>query len=144
MRVALIAILSLLSLASCTTVDRDPEYQTLAASAESNPKPDAIVGMWHRKVDDWDGTRWRLSLLVRRDGRGSVDSFLDGDWGEGTEVDRMGDFLWTYRGQGVWELRSISRPGKVDECRVSGGRLLRHSKNFILGPGYLVYARVDP
>ncbi len=116
---------------SCTTVD--PEYPALLAMAEANPAHDAVVGMWHRKSNDY-GYQWSMNVLFQRNGTGQVESHVnDASFlgsGEHTDLDTMGAFTWKYQGAGVWTLTSVSNSSKVEECRIAGGKLLRHIKHF--------------
>jgi hypothetical protein len=136
---------SFAALASCTSTN-DPEYQALVTSAESNPPSEAVVGMWHRRKDQHEFS-WRMNILMQRNGTGMVESYatVPGSLQPvHTGFDKLGAFHWKYQGQGVWQLRSQANPDRVDECRISGGKLLRYIKHWsdIGTPGYFVYDRV--
>jgi hypothetical protein len=133
---ALALLVSMVALASCATFDA--EYRKLQAVAETKPKPDAIVGMWHRKASDGMGLQLRQSVLFRRDGTGLY-SYYHRDWVIG-EADQVHRFTWTYAGGGIWETRSTDFANYRGQCRVSQGRML------ITGPGLgrVVLDRVSP
>lgn len=120
---SLLAISALLS--SCATYDL--EYKQLEAAAETNPRPDSIVGMWHRKASDGMGLQLRQSVLFSRDGTGLY-SYYHRDWVIG-EADQVHRFTWTYAGGGIWETRSTDVANYRGQCRVSQGRMI------ITGPG---------
>lgn len=141
-------LLLALALSPLSCAVYDPGYQTLLPSAETSPDRDAIVGMWHRKYDDGMGTNLRMSLLLRQDGTGLVDS-VQNDWlmGQRTLTDEIGTFTWKYDGGGVWSLSDAK--GRVDQCRIAQGNLLRfYNARKAAGPeansgGYFVYERIS-
>lgn len=118
----------LLPMAAC--VVHDAEYDALLASAESAPDEQAIVGMWHRRSATLDGVVMNHNLLVKSDHTGLTRATADDPdillgWLTSTGDARgdLGSFAWTYAGNGLWHLKN-SR-GRVDDCRISGGKLLR-------------------
>jgi hypothetical protein len=112
---------ALLTLSSCANFDL--EYSKLEAVAETNPKPDAIVGMWHRKATDGWGLQLRQSFLFNRDGTG-VDSYYHSDWMIG-QAEQTTRFTWNYAGNGVWRTKSTEAHGATWELRMSQGKLIR-------------------
>lgn len=144
-RLAASIFLPLLLLSSCAY--SDPDYQRLSAVAEVNPPKDAVLGMWHRRRNDMD-LRWRMNMLFKSDGTGIVEAYMNcllEPQRSGDAVDSLGDFTWTYVGNGVWNLRSIRNPQQVDTCRISQGRLLRSMPEWpFSGPAFLVYERINP
>jgi hypothetical protein len=127
---------------SCTSTD--PDYERLVAQADTNVSPQAIVGMWHRKaapeVPVVTG-KLRMSLLFSRDGTGAADAWVhNGIYFEPLRSE-TGSFTWTYAGHGVWNMQLHSKGGRVDECRMSGGKLLREYNR---STSHLVYERVNP
>ncbi len=111
----------------------DPVYESLAAKAEASPANDAIVGMWHRKGDNYlnkDGSR--TSYLIKGDGTGIFRKKIYDLW---EEFEHQADFRWQYLGGGLWHL-TFSPRGFAD-VRMSGELLL------LSGSGCkLVYERV--
>ncbi len=94
----------------------DPGYEALAAKAEAKPSKNAIVGMWHLKVEgSLMDTKRRCSYLFRRDGTGLGRSTLD-------NVTAEEEFLWDYPGNGIWNIRSSK--DWSGHLRVSDGKLL--------------------
>jgi len=142
----LIAVSLSVFLVSCVPQDRD--YQALAAVAPTNPPEDAVVGMWHRRQDNGEAS-WRINMLFQRNGSGLVESYFNSSdilgMGEQTDYDKMGAFRWNYRGDGVWIITSVADPSRVDEIRVSGGKLLRLANRWAWEsvPATFVYSRVE-
>jgi hypothetical protein len=112
---------ALLTLSSCANFDL--EYSKLEAVADTNPKPDAIVGMWHRKATDGWGLQLRQSFLFNRDGTG-VDSYYHSDWMIGMQ-EATYKFTWKYAGNGVWRTQSPDISNYDWEWRISQGKLIR-------------------
>lgn len=113
----LLVATSLLTLTQCVTTD--PGFQPLEATATTDAKADAVVGMWHRKHDaaDFD-IRARMSLLFNRDGTG-ISRFVETTNGQVDE--RNSPFRWSYAGNGQW---SLNASGSVSPIRMSGNQLL--------------------
>lgn len=134
-----------LALASCAHYDKG--YQSLAAAAEANPPKDAIVGMWHRRYGNAPIptvlAKWRMNLLFKSDGTGLAESWVhNGVWSQEV-AGELGQFKWSYAGNGVWNLHSLTDSSRVDQCRISGGKLLRQYN--WTGPwNFWVYERVNP
>jgi hypothetical protein len=119
----IIVLLLLVPGVSCSTYDS--EYRELAAVAETNPKPQAIVGMWHRRASDGWGMQVRESYLFNRDGTGLLD-YHHRDPLVGTE-DKTMPFTWTYAGGGIWKTKYTDPDpaySYIPEWRISQGKLL--------------------
>lgn len=126
------------TLVGCKIVD--PGYDALVASADKDPDPLAVVGMWHRPDRGGLTEGIVMSMLLKRDGNGHVDAVVRtaGVLGDARIRHEIGDFRWTYDGNGIWSLRNAA--GRVDYCRMSGGKLLREYHSV---PWFLVYERVQ-
>lgn len=112
---------SIAVLSSCSS-PVDPGYHKLEALAETSPRPDDSVGMWHRKGTHHSGTvAVRDSLLFNRNHTG-IHSCYQKDFGIGHERQRA--FTWSYAGQGKWHMASDHEFIGRGTCRLSGGRLL--------------------
>ena len=96
------------------------EQDTLAdlrITAQTSPKPDAIVGMWHRNADYRAGSdvhTARTSLLIRPDGTMIQKSRSGFNGGRNYSH----TFDWKYQGHGKWRL------GPNSGIQLSQGKLL--------------------
>jgi len=129
-------ILLLLScvLSSCTM--NDPQYKTLIASAEKNPRPDAIVGMWFDTTPAaWSKTR--TTMQVQPSGTVFYRTVLSVAPDEPSES----TFGWRYLGRGVWTVSTAKDPSDA-EWRLSQGRLLVRYKG-AFGTSTFVFVRAD-
>jgi hypothetical protein len=121
-------LLSSILLAQC--VSYDSEFKALETVVETNPRPDAIVGMWHRRENDagnWAvDIKTRTTLLFKSDGS-SVSRwqmFVDGrpEVSEADANKHAQSARWSYSGAGTWLL---TYPGhKPSKMRLSSGKLL--------------------
>lgn len=137
----LLLLLFTVAIASCTTTDKG--YDQLIAQADTHASPQAVVGMWHRKaapeVPVVTG-KLRMSLLFSRDGTGVADAWVhNGIYFEPLRSE-TGTFRWSYTGNGLWTMQ-LDKGGRVDKCRMSGGRLLREYNR---SSSHLIYERVSP
>ncbi len=98
---ALIAAVILpLALSSCVLSNSDPNFAALANTAEANPSPTAIVGMWHRRDTRAMPGGSTMSFLFQSDGTmiSQGRSKLAGaDMGRTVETHR-----YYYAGGGIW------------------------------------------
>ncbi|MGV3660427.1 MAG: hypothetical protein ACO1TE_09575 [Prosthecobacter sp.] len=106
-------------LSQCVLTNTDPGYLELEKTADRNPSPDAIVGMWHR-VDSRkvlkDST---TSYLFKSDGTmHALNQTLL--LGMGGSAPRQSNHYY-YAGNGVWRLRNSNI-----QYRISHGKLLFH------------------
>lgn len=146
-----------MSISSCSTIYTQ-EYMDLEHSVDRNPQSDAIIGMWNRRsyytfgprvtADGGavpGGTLTSNSILFRSNQTGVTKWTSDdpdpilGWLGTGDVAGEIGDFTWEYVGGGVWNLKNSK--GRIDECRIAQGKLLR--KFQFLGTNHLVYERID-
>lgn len=139
------AVLLFAGIPSCAYYDKG--YQQLAATAEANPPKDAIVGMWHRRrggaAVPTVMAKWRMNLLFNRDGTGLAESWVhNGVWSQEV-AGELGQFKWSYAGNGVWNMQSLKDSSRVDQCRISDGTLLRQY-NWTGAWNFWVYERVKP
>ena len=112
----------------------DSRYAALSASAESNPAPEAIVGMWHRR-DQSGNTN---SFFFKPDGTGYSKAKIVF---EGYGDSPLAEFKYWYTGGGAWMNSNSVR------FRLANGSLL---VNWVvaptgLDPGHIietVYERV--
>lgn len=114
---------SIVMLVACSLLTQcsvtDPGYERLAANAETNPRKDIIVGMWHLPVaNSLLDTKRRCSYMFRSDGTGVGRSTLD----DTPPVEEV--FQWNYLGDGLWAIRS--NLGWAGHLRISGDNLLLH------------------
>lgn len=110
---------TLAALTSCETIDA--EYQMLATSAESNPRPDAILGMWHAKTYREDGMIIASTILFKKDQTGYWDDLSTGnEW----HSDKSGRFKWTYASGGIWKT-AWDTTRYESEFRIAGSKLLQ-------------------
>lgn len=120
----------LLSAGLTQCVSYDTEYKALAATAETNPSKDAIVGMWHRREDDGGNLavdiRTRTSVLFKPDGTTVSTWQMIVDGVSETPADSKPTAgRWTYTGNGLWQWTFPSYPNmRPTQVRLSGGRLL--------------------
>ena len=135
---AILAFAVASSLSSCGTYyASDPDYPRLIAHAESNPRPDAIVGMWHRQLTVLGSPSYE-SLLVQANGtvierESHTPLILPWPIESQTRV-----WTWKYSGNGVWML---IHPNGQDSWnyRLAQNHLLRE-----MAPGAgSVFVRVD-
>jgi hypothetical protein len=139
----LLFLFALLSLASCASTD--PSFQSLAAVAETNPKPDAIVGLWHRKASYGMGGKSSSTLLCRSDGTILRDILATDALSHTDDQDTSGKWTWHYQGGGVWhpKLHGLHYGEKWilanDHLLTSG-----HTDAFGLAKYFYVYERTSP
>jgi hypothetical protein len=116
-------IATLVCLSSCASTA--PDFNSLAAAAETHPPRNAIVGMWCDQERPLGYVDIRTSLLFKADGtffqRTSVQTLA-------REVYTEKQF-WQYHGNGVWtvEMKGPWLGTKTDRYRLSRGKLLRES-----------------
>jgi len=129
------AILACAIPCSCSTTD--PNFDALLATAETNPNPDAILGMWHRRIDN--GGNWaidiksRTSWLFTADGKCVTrnQTYIDGQLqhystgsGEGVQL------TWEYGGDGLWRIKKEEfNTNIIRTFRISNGKLLELFRN---------------
>lgn len=141
---------------SCSTVYTQ-EYLDLEPLVNKAPQGDEIVGMWNRRSHYVFGPRLGAegdvphgvvtsnSILFRSNHTGTTKWTSDdsdpmlGWLGTGSMPGEIGDFTWAYVGNGVWSMTNVK--GRIDECRMAQGKLLR--KFVYLGANHLVYERVE-
>lgn len=101
-----------------------PNYLALHSKAESDPKSEAIVGMWHRQARaDVPGSM--VSILFQSNGMGIVKQNLaEPNWGL-RPLEPL-TFTYVYKGAGLWVDQHHN------EYRISGGMLLRHAYSIFL------------
>lgn len=132
-----------LSLPSCTPIYTQ-EYIDLEPYVDRAPQSNAVVGMWSRRVVSGNTTSIN-SLLFRSDRTGITKFTVDdstpvlGMLGTGDVSGELGAFTWEYTGDGVWKLSDSK--GRIDECRIAKGKLLRVFR--VLGASHFVYERLD-
>lgn len=121
------------------------EYKQLQPFIEPNPPPDAVVGMWTRR-EAFGSTVANNSILFRGDHSGLTKLTADdsdpilGWMGSSDDLkSEIGAFQWEYAGSGVWRMKNAR--GRVDECRLAQGKLMRVFNWY--GSKYYVYARAD-
>jgi hypothetical protein len=131
-------IASLVTLSSC--VSTDPNFNSLAATAETHPHKNAIVGMWCEKENPLGYATTSVSLLFKTDGtfvqRAAVQTLVTDVYTENQ--------IWKYEGNGVWTV-AMKGPWvgtKTDRYRLSGGKLLRETMGGF-GPVKRVYSRLE-
>jgi len=108
---------------SCMAPSQD--YERLLVQAETNPAPDAIIGMWHRNggwagEEMWGG-KVRQSYLFNRDGTG-LDAYYQTNLLYGI-FEQNTPFTWRYEGNGIW--KTIGKKSAEGwKIRMSQGNLL--------------------
>lgn len=146
MRYRLTFILAiLLSIPGCSATLYSDEYKSLAGAVETNPAEDAVIGMWSRR-EIFGSTVANNAILFRGDHTGLTKFTADdsdpllGWMGSSDDLkSEIGTFQWEYAGGGVWRMKNAR--GRVDECRMAQGKLLRVFNWY--GPKHYVYERVD-
>jgi hypothetical protein len=108
----------------------DARFYEHEAYVESSPSEDAIVGMWHRRLE-YPNEKITIenNILVKSDKTGRTKSTVDDRGFLGGANDNkadLGPFKWNYLGNGLWHMANDK--GRIDECRLSRGRLLRTYK----------------
>jgi hypothetical protein len=136
--------LACFQIAGC--ISYDPEFKNLASAVETNPKPDAILGMWYRKEDFANfavDIRTRNSLLFKPDGTcaQSGQQYVDGvaQVSESDRVKLLEQSKWRYLGSGQWELIT---PYDVAQIRLASGKLLLSGGRMGV-VGHHVYSRIE-
>jgi len=142
-----VALICALILSCCATpLTVDPEFHALMATAEVNPNPNRIVGLWHRR--DNQAGNWAIdistrgTMLFRSDGTGLSRFVMRAD-GEVKEYE--GPLKWSYQGQGGWEVRSLeaTKTVIVITVRCSGKYLLFTNKIDGRVAAQVVYFRAE-
>jgi hypothetical protein len=126
---------TLLLLAACTYFDSS--YQDLRSKVSSNPKPDAIEGMWHRKSGPETTGQVHSSLLFKSDGTAMSD-FYHTDFLVRRENRK--NFRWSYQGQGFWMTQGSDVNGVL--WRLAQDKLLMEG-NDIRQKAHFVRARIQ-
>lgn len=135
-----------LCLASCVNVANDEAYTALLGSAEANPDEYALIGMWHRRCTKFDGVVMNHNLLIRSNHTGTTKATSDNPdlllgWMTSGDVGGdLGEFDWSYRGNGLWQLKNAK--GRTDDCRLSQGKMLRVFRNEY-GDNHLIFTRPE-
>ncbi len=138
---SLASVVLLASLSSCAITD--PEFKTLAATAEINPRPDAIVGMWHAK-NSYMASDMADSLLFKSDGTFAwrLANEVIGKKNVHTDMQSWhyeGNGIWTVRRRGGWSSSSMA----TERYRISQGKLLREFKGGFGNPVQRILVRVN-
>ena len=123
-------------LTSCATMNThiSPEFAALQQKVETDPAPDAIVGMWHREArPGLSGSQ--VSLLFRRGGNGMMtQNLVEPDWGF-RQVEPI-RFTYSYQGNGVW-IDSYAQ-----KYRLADGALLREAVQIPINQEQAVEANI--
>lgn len=133
----LLLALLLFSHVSCTV---DPLVKTLEPYVERNPRPDAIVGMWHADK----GGGFSESLLFKRNGD-CVSRLITADYFGNRNAPQTQTYFWTYKGNGEWAVTiPAAWAGTTDEkYKIAKGRLIAYGTGGLGNPIRTVYSRVD-
>lgn len=151
-RVALIVTLIAMAIAAPACTSYHPEYRKLAATSDSDPPPDALVGAWFHAeglaVMMFPSVMEELSEAARRGEKAQIDRpagvhkrvtrlYFEAD-GSGNEKisvwpplgEEIMPFAWNYSGAGVWRSTgSVFGKHKQSEWRMTGDRLLRRYRD---------------
>jgi hypothetical protein len=122
------ALFFLTWLPGCVLRDISPQYALLHAQAETDPHPDAIVGMWHKQGGP-RAPESKTSVLFRRDGTGMEKEFRVYPDRPRVDVPPV-TFTYRYKGNGLW----MDSGG--DKYWLSSGFLLREGEHHIIGYTY--------
>jgi hypothetical protein len=127
--------LVLFLLPSCANVD--PNFSAYEPQMLSNPKPDAILGMWHHKNKEGWLAGNTTSLLFKTDGT----AYAYNSSGSNAFAPFHATGTWLYEGGGWWGLRFKDAPVTY-RCRTDGKHMLSYGSDPTM-VHKIVYSRPD-
>ena len=126
--------LVLVLLPSCANVD--PDFSAYEPRMPSDPRPNAILGMWHHKNQEGWLAENTTSLLFKTDG--TVYAYNSSGSNQFSPFHATG--TWIYEGGGWWGLRFKDAP--TFRCRTDGKHMLCYGSDPAV-TYRIVYSRPD-